>query len=202
MEGEDKIIESVLSEEIGSSWTSFLDKCLIRSTVVFKDTHWAKEKRAESELAKRLSFGTATYLNLVEKLGKEKAFEIMRKILIPISISEQQQKLATLDLSDRRGMDRLMAFRESERKDGVGRFNQETFIKQSSDILHYQVTDCFYACFFQEAGTPELTKLLCESDREFYPKAFPDLEFHRGSSWENTIGCGKDHCEFIFEKKD
>jgi len=64
---------------------------------------------------------------------------------------------------------------------------------------------CYYEMYFQrfftEVGTPELTKLFCDVDREFFPKAFPDFKFHRGSSWENTIAYGMDHCEFIFEKK-
>jgi hypothetical protein len=38
-------------------------------------------------------------------------------------------------------------------------------------------------------------------DRVFYEKAFPELLFHRGDSWENTIAYGKDHCDFIFELK-
>jgi hypothetical protein len=55
--------------------------------------------------------------------------------------------------------------------------------------------------FFTEVGTPELTRLFCEVDREFFPRAFPDLRFYRGDSWENTIAYGKNQCEFIFETK-
>ena len=53
------------------------------------------------------------------------------------------------------------------------------------------------------ASDPDETlgKLFCEVDREFFPEAFPDFRFHRGDSWDNTIAYGKDHCDFIFEKK-
>ncbi len=34
-----------------------------------------------------------------------------------------------------------------------------------------------------------------------FTEAFPDLEFTRGDSWENTIAFGKDHCEYILEVK-
>lgn len=197
-----EIIESVLSEEIGPTWTSFLTKCLNTQRAVFNNTHWAREKSEESEFAERLSIASAIYLNLVDKLGKEKAFEVMRKILVPISVNEQEGHLNSPDISNKKGMDRLAAFWDFTAKDGVGKFNQEAIIKQTSNVLHREVTNCFFARFYQETGTPELTKLFCDSDKEFYTKFFPDFEFHRGSSWENTIGYGKDRCTFIFEKKD
>ncbi|MBA7592647.1 hypothetical protein ES708_34839 [subsurface metagenome] len=196
-----KIMKSVLSEGIGWSWPLFLIRCLIRKSSVFKNTHWAKEKSTESEFAKRLSIAAAIYLSLVEKIRKEKALELMREILIPVSVSEMEQNLDSSNISGKRGIDKLSAFWDSTRKGGVGQFNQETLIKLNRYVLHYQVTNCFFARFYQETGTPELTKLLCESDKEFWPKAFSDLKFHRGSSWENTIAYGKDHCEFIFEMK-
>ena len=80
--------------------------------------------------------------------------------------------------------------------------SEKTDIKQDDNILHYEVRNCIFARFYKETGTPELTQLFCEVDKEFFPKAFPGIKFHRGDSWENTIAYGKDHCEFIFEKKD
>ncbi len=37
--------------------------------------------------------------------------------------------------------------------------------------------------------------------KEFFPKAFPEFEFHRDSSWKNIIAYGKDRCESVFERK-
>jgi hypothetical protein len=55
--------------------------------------------------------------------------------------------------------------------------------------------------YVEETGTPELTQLFCEVDIEFFSQAFPEFKFHRGDSVENTVAYGKDHCDFIFEKK-
>jgi hypothetical protein len=55
--------------------------------------------------------------------------------------------------------------------------------------------------FMQEAGTPELTRIFCASDHEFSPKAFPEFEFSRGDSPENTLAYGKTRCEYLFKKK-
>lgn len=197
-----KFIKSVLSKEIGWSWPLFLIKCLIRKRSVFNNTYWANEKGAESKFAKRLSISAVIFLNLIEKMGKERAFEIMRKILVPTSCNEQWKNLSSLNISHKKSMDKLFAFYDFMGKGGVGQFVQRTLIKQDDNILHYEVRNCIFARFYKETGMPELTQLFCEVDKEFFPKAFPGIKFHRGDSWENTIAYGKDHCEFIFEKKD
>jgi hypothetical protein len=46
---------------------------------------------------------------------------------------------------------------------------------------------------------PELTRLFCEVDDEFFSTAYPDLKFHRGQDEKNTIAYGKQQCNFIFE---
>ena len=197
-----KIIKSVSSKEIGWSWPLFIIKCLIRKRSVFNNTHWANEKGAESKFAKRLSISAAMYLNLKEKMIKERAFETMRKILVPIGCNEQWKHLESLKVFDNKPMKWLMAFNDLMDRKGAPQFNKREYVKQDDNICHFVITRCVFNDFFTEVGTPELTKLFCEVDKEFFPKAFTDFEFRRGSSWENTIAYGQDHCEFIFEKKD
>lgn len=196
-----KIVSSVLSEEIGRSWSLFLIECLTKKGKVFNNTHWVKEEGPESEFAKRLSITVVLYTKLIKKIGKERAFETMRKIFVPIGCNEQRENLYSLDILNRGGMDRLLAFYDFMGEGGVGQFAQRTLIKQNDDILHYEVRNCFFARFYKETGMPELTKLFCEVDTEFFPEAFPNFKFHRGDSFENTIAYGKDHCTFIFEGK-
>jgi len=196
-----KIINSVLSKEIGWSWPLFLVKSLVRGNDVFKKTHWAEVKDRESVFVKRFSLACAVYVGLLEKVGKEKAFAVVRNILVPIGLNEQWNHLNSLRLSEYTGMARLMAFNDLMDKKGAPQFNRREYVKQNTNICHFIITRCVFYDFFTEAGTPELTKLFCEVDREFFPEAFPDFSFGRGNSWENTIAYGKDHCDFIFEKK-
>ena len=196
-----KIIKSVLSKQIGWSWSLFLVKSLIRGNAIFKKIHWAKVKSRESGFVKRFSIVCAVYVGLLEKIGKEKAFEAVRKILVPIGLNEQWNHLNSLRLSEDTGMARLMAFNNLMDEKGAPQFNRREYVKQNNNICHFVITRCVFYDFFAEAGMPELTKLFCEVDREFFPEAFPDFRFHRGSSWENTIAYGKDQCDFIFEKK-
>ena len=198
---EAKIIKSVLSEEIGWSWPLFLVKSLIKGKAIFRKTRWAKTKSAESKFVKRFSLACAVYVGLGEKIGKEKAFEVVKSILVPIGVNEQWNHLNSLRLSKNTGMARLMAFHNLMDKKGAPQFNRREYVKQNSNICYFIITRCVFYDFFTEAGTPELTKLFCEVDREFFPAAFPDFKFDRGSSWENTIAYGKEHCDFIFTEK-
>ena len=197
---ESKIVRSVLRNEVGLSWIPLLVKSFTRKRAVFNNSHWANLEGAESEFTKRLSFASALYLELRNKLHKEKAFEIMRKILLPVGCNEQWKHLRTMENREN-PMENLMGFNDLMDKAGTPRFNTREYLKQNDSVCHFVITRCIFHDFFSEAGRPELTKLFCEIDRVFFPKAFPDFEFHRGNSWENTIAYGKDRCEFIFQRK-
>ena len=193
---------SVLSEEIGWRWPIFLIRALIRKISIFKSTHWAEQEVVEAEFANRLCMSAAIYLGLVERLGQDRAFEAMRRILVPIGCQEQLDNVNSLGVADKRGMDRLWAFYDFMGQGGVGRFVERTIVRKSDDVLHYEVRGCFFDRFYREVGMPELTKLFCEVDTEFFTQAFPEFRFHRGDSLENTVAYGKDHCVFIFEGRD
>jgi len=197
---ERKIVQSVLHREIGLSWIPLSVKCSIKKKIIFSKTHWTSDKGPEVEFVKRLSFASALYLELQEKLHKDKAFEIMKDMLVPIGCNEQWAYLHTL-ANKGNPMENLMAFNDLMDKIGTPRFNRREYVKRSDSICHFVITRCVFHDFFSEAGTPELTKLFCEIDRAFFPGAFSALEFHRGNSWENTIAYGKDHCEFVFQRK-
>ena len=196
-----KIIKSVLRKEVGWLWALFMVKCLISGNAIFKKTHWAEVGNEESRFVKRFSLACVTYIGLSEKIGKENAFKAMKKILVPIGCSEQWNHLNSLNLSKDSGMVRLMAFNDLMDKKGAPQFNKREYVKQNNNICHFIITRCVFYDFFTEAGMPELTRLFCEVDREFFPGAFSNFSFYRGNSWENTIAYGKDHCDFIFEKK-
>ena len=99
-------------------------------------------------------------------------------------------------------MEKLTVFNNIMSKKGIAKFNKLEYIRQDEDICHFIIRRCVFHDFFTEVGVPELTKLFCEVDKVFFSKAFPEFEFHRNGSWENTIAHGKDYCDFVFEKKN
>jgi hypothetical protein len=195
------IIIRVLKKELGLSWLPLLIKCQVEKGRIFRQTHWAKETSIESTFAKRLSISAAIYRELLKRFGRDKAFELMREILVPIGTKEQLDNLDKWGVLQKSGMEKLLAFYDAMGKGGIGQFVQRTIIEKNDNTLSFQVRNCFFNRFYEETGTPELTQLFCEVDIEFFSQAFPEFKFHRGDSLENTVAYGKDHCDFIFEKK-
>ena len=194
-------IKSILRASIGWSWPIVLVKALFRKNALFSKTRWSNTGGSEAEFVKRISIASALYIELGKRIGKEKAFEVLDDLLVSIGCNEQWDHLNSMDVIEGSGMERLMAFNNLMDQKGAPRFNKREYVTQDEDTCHFLITRCVFHDFFTETGTPELTKLFCEVDRRFFPEAFPDFRFHRGDSWENTIAYGKNHCEFVFQKR-
>jgi hypothetical protein len=196
-----KVIRSALKESLGLSWPLFLAKCGIYSNTVFKNTHWASTPGEESKFVKRMAIAPAIYLKLSERLGKEKAYEVMEQMFVAVSVEDLQSFLDTSGSYGKTAMERLLAFNEAYDTKGATRFMEKDVLRQDENTCHFIVKRCVVWDFMQEAGVPELTKPFCESDHVFFSKAFPEFEFSRGASRENTLAYGRSQCECLFEKK-
>jgi L-2-amino-thiazoline-4-carboxylic acid hydrolase len=196
-----KHIRSALKDELGPSWPLFLAKCGLYSNTVFKKTRWASKRDEESKFAKRLSFAPAIYLKLCERFDKEKAYKLAEQMLLPTSVDDLADFVDPAGSTGKTAMERLMDFWNAYDTKGANRFMEKEVLQQDDSTYHYVMKRCVVCDFMQEAGTPELTRIFCDSDLEFLPRAFPELEFTRGDSPENTLGYGKDRCEYLFKKK-
>ncbi len=197
--GELKATASTLAEELGWRWPLTLIRAIRRGNAIFQETHWSHEDGAEAEFARRVAFSSGLYLALKEKHGQPKALWIIRRILVPIGCMEQWENLRSLDLSGRPPMERLRSFYDFMGSQGVGQFVERRIIESGEDKLSYEVRGCLFKRFYDEAGTPELTRLFCDVDHEFFSEAFSEFTFHRGGSRENTEAYGEEHCKFMFE---
>jgi hypothetical protein len=174
---------------------------LNRKKALLRNTKWSKAKGEEAKFVKRLPLVAALYLELIRRSDKETAINIMRSIIVPIGLNESMTGFRTLEDHYTTPIEYLISYFDYIDEKGAGRFCNREYPKKNRHVCHRVVTKCPFHGFFSEVGTPELTQLFCEVDRVFYEKAFPELLFHRGGSWENTIAYGKDHCDFIFELK-
>ena len=196
-------IISTLFQEIGWSFPVILISGSLRKNGIFNQTRWAQNPDLKTEAAyvKRLSFAAAIYLSICERVGKDKAFQIVRKVLVPIGCDTVRKRLNALDLSGLHGMERLMKFNHFMQTNDEAKYNLREYVVTDHQTCHYVIKRCVVHDFFTEAGTPELTRLICEVDQVFFPEAFPDFLFDRGDSWENTMAYGKKHCDFILKIK-
>lgn len=198
-----KLIVSTLRSETGGKWILILVAALFKRNQVFRRTRWATDavSKQEAAYAGRFAMASAVYTELSENIGKQRAFDTMRRILVPIGCNAVRKLFKSANVSHRSGMDRLMAFNDFILKNDEAKFNAREYVTVDGFTCHYVIRRCVVYDFFLEAGTPELAKLICDVDREFFPEAFPDFTFGRGDSWENTIAYGKQHCDFILKKK-
>ncbi|KAF5423579.1 MAG: L-2-amino-thiazoline-4-carboxylic acid hydrolase [Candidatus Methanocomedens sp.] len=194
------IIKQELKKELGWTWLFFLLKCSILSKGLFNKSKWGKMKNAESEFLKPYAIVVMFYTILKEKFGKDKAFLIMRNIIVPVGCIQQNALLDEINLSDEEPMKRLMAFNNLMDKKGATQFNDREYVKKDENVCHFKIRRCVFKDFFDSLGVSELTELFCEVDKEFFIPGFPKLKVHRGSSWENTLAYGKSECDFIFER--
>ena len=197
-----KIVILALYQEIGWGWPIFLLRCTRRSAGIFSKTHWSKSKGSESGFVRRLAFASAMYLELQKKPGEKRAFEIMDRILIQIVCNEQWQYYRSLNPASLSSMKLLMAFHNLMDEQGAPRFNTRKYIERGENKCHFVIERCIFHDFFAETGVPELAGLFCKVDQVFFPDAFPAFNFHRNGSWENTLACGHDRCEFVLELRE
>ena len=196
-----RIIGSTLSACVGWNWPVVVLQALRGKNVLFDKSRWSKNRGPEARFVQRIALAPALYRELGERIGSDRAFNVVESILVPIGCAEQWDHLHAIDVAGRSPMARLRAFNERMDRKGSPRFNRREVLRQDDETCHFIITRCVFSDFFTAVGTPELTGLFCEVDRRFFPEAFPGLRFHRGGSWQNTIACGRDHCEFVFEKK-
>ena len=90
---EAKITATVLGKEVGWSWPFLMARCLRRKNGIFKQTHWSEEEGPEVEYIQRLAIVAAAFLELQEKYPQDRAIEIMRKVIVPIGLSESMNSL-------------------------------------------------------------------------------------------------------------
>ena len=197
------IARSVLSQELGWIWPVFLARSVIKGNAVFRMTHWAAPaiSKEEARYPKSLSLAAGIYLGLEQKFGQQHALTVMRRMLVPTGEANSQQFFDTLDLSNLTGIQRFTEFKRKMGETPEHRYTQREYIRVDDTTCHYIIKRCLVHDFFVEAGTPELTRSFCDTDKAFFPSAFPDLEFNRGDSWENTMAFGKDHYVYIATKK-
>ena len=190
---------SVLRKKVGWHWPIIVFKALRKKNGILKKTRWKDGKTLEEKFVQRLSIACAVYEQLQDGFPKEDAFNAMREIIVPIGTQEQISHYSTITESFENPLDRLRAFHSHMDKEGNLRFNKREYVENNNHICHFHVTRCVFHDFFTEVGMPELTRLFCEVDDEFFSTAYPDIKFHRGQDENNTIAYGKQRCNFIFE---
>jgi len=140
------------------------------------------------------------YMRLKENLGREKAYEIMRAVILPIALAVQQGNFRSVEAG--RTFGNLIKYQQRTNREGPTRWNRMEIEEQSEKRYAFRVKNCMFHEFFSSIGAPELTKFMCATDNAVFGSYLPEeVIFHR-NGLKNRIADGASECRFVLEHKD
>ena len=140
---------------------------------------------------------TWMYLRLKERVGQEKAYEIVRACTLPIGLALQQGSFRTVEAP--RTFENLVAYQQRTNREGPTRWNKMEILEQSAHRYEFRVSRCMFYDLYTRLGTPELTRLMCEVDNAIFNTYLPEqVTFHRNGAG-NRLADGARECHFVLE---
>jgi len=155
-------------------------------------------KDLPKEFVEVTAFQTWMYIRLKERLGKKKAYEIVRAFILPVGLAVQQGNFRNVE--DSRTFENLIEYQQRTNREGPTRWNKMEVVEQSDHKYEFHVKNCMFHDFFTKLGIPELTKLMCEVDNAIFNTYLPEeVTFHRNGIG-NRIADGASFCHFVVER--
>jgi len=140
------------------------------------------------------------YIRLSRKIGREKAFEVIRVSVLTSGFAVQQANFRNVEAQ--RTFENLKKFQQKANKEGSSKLNTVEIIEESENKYEFRVTRCLFHEFFTYLKVPELTSIMCSVDNAIFNTYLPEkLIFHRNGI-NKTLLNGHEYCEFVIEKKE
>ena len=136
------------------------------------------------------------YLNLRDKLGQRKAFEIMRVALLTGGTAAQNLRFNTV--SKERTFHNFVEMEIENNRSGLVRWNDMRVVERTDRRLELKVTRCMFHEFAVHLGAPEMTPVVCQIDNAMFNSYLPEeMTFSRGGVGRR-ISDGHHECNFIW----
>lgn len=139
------------------------------------------------------------YIRLIKRIGKEKAFEVIRACVLTSGLAVQQANFRNVETQ--RTFENLKKFQQRTNKEGSTKLNRVEIIEDSENKYEFRVTRCLFYELFTYLKVPELTSVMCSIDNAIFNTYLPEkLIFHRNGI-NKTLLNGHEYCEFVVEKR-
>ena len=140
------------------------------------------------------------YIRLKNKIGQEKAFEILRAGILTSGFAIQQANFRNVEVQ--RNFENLKKYQQKANKEGSTKLNTMEVIEDSDTKYEFRVTRCLFYELFTHLEVPELTSIMCSIDNAIFNTYSPEkLIFHR-DGLNKTLLEGNKYCEFVIENKE
>ena len=150
-----------------------------------------EKRKIQAEIIKPI------YKEMVLKLGKQKAQQILEKAIINSAIVEGKNLRKSVDKENKNAslIDKFIKVFENWKIDGALEINE---IKKNNNTYHFDVTRCKYAEMYNKMGIKELGSILsCNRDSSF-SKGFDKTFFLQR---KQTLMGGDRCCTFRYRIK-
>jgi len=140
---------------------------------------------------------TWMYRRLKDRMGQEKAYEVLRACILPIGLALQQGNFRAVEIP--RTFENLIAYQQRTNREGPTRWNKMEIQEQCERRYEFRVSKCLFHELYAELEMPELTRLLCEVDDAVLNSYLPEeVTLHR-NDLGNRLVDGAPFCHFVLE---
>lgn len=140
------------------------------------------------------------YINLKQKIGQRRAFEVMRVALLTGGLAHWNFVYGAVDKE--RTFKNLCNAEIEVNKTGPTRWNTLEVVERTDRRFEIKITRCLYHELTVAMGVPELTPVVCQIDNAAFNSYLPDkVVFDRGGP-NHRIADGKKECNFIWELRE
>jgi len=137
------------------------------------------------------------YINLKNKLGQRRAFEVMRIAILTGGLAQWNFQYGAAEKE--RTFKNLCDAEIAVNKTGFTKWNTLEVVDRSERRFEIRITRCLYHELTVSLGLPELTPVICQVDNAAVNSYLPDkVVFNRGGP-NHRIADGKKECNFIWE---
>lgn len=155
------------------------------------------DRRFPRELVDLAALPTWVYLNLKQKIGQHKAFEIIRVALLTGGTATQNLQFDTVHKE--RNFQNFSALEIENNRTGLVRWNKMEVVERSAQRFEIKITRCMFHKFSVSLGIPEMTPVVCQIDNAMFNSYLPDeMIFDRGLIG-GRIADGMRECNFVWE---
>ncbi|MCI1931738.1 MAG: L-2-amino-thiazoline-4-carboxylic acid hydrolase [Clostridia bacterium] len=189
------ILLELLQEEMPSP-ECFLQECK-SSLPTFQSTI---DKNFPPDLINFISMPLWVYINLKDKLGEKKAFEIMRIALLTGGLAKQSILFDSVNKP--RTFENFIKQELQINKTGTTKWNDLEVVCKNENKFEIKITKCLYHELTTYLQIPEATKLICQVDNAVFNSYLPEeIIFHRNGI-NQRIADGCNECHFVWEYKN
>jgi hypothetical protein len=158
------------------------------------------DPRFPQELIDLAALPLWVYINVKEKIGQQRAFEIMRIAILTGGLAQWNFQYGAADR--KRTFKNLCDAEIEVNKIGFTKWNTLEVVERSERRFEIKITRCLYHELTTSLGIPELTPVICQVDNAAFNSYLPDkVVFNRGGP-NHRIADGKKECNFVWDAVD